>query len=1038
MVRFRVPSSRVEASVRSDASPALVAIMIFVFVRGFRPSAVVHYGFAILGLLSILLVSCPVNCQETLTNRMRVISENLDRQLNAIMASQAFNYTTLNASDVPYNATTTFNPKGMGQLYNVTNMFIDFVQSKQAFPEGMLTVVNGAPHFDIALSEWRIIVTHYGGLAGLAFVGLLLAAILPCVGLFFCCCRCAGHCGARSQPFDKKHDHCRKVMLSMVLIAVATIILFGVVCAFVTNEYMQDGTKELPSNVKTSLKDVKLYLNRTKQEINKILVENNEELRINLNNVLQASGSIVTKQLANSSNAVSLTNLSNIMHGLESIKEDLSTVDEITNYLRSNATYLDYTVRRLKSSLLHTLGDCKSHQCKDVLQKYNVNDMKIEIHFDKYMDRYFPKLQSLPDVTSVRNNITALMSTEFVSEVNKGKNSFLNIEKDIQKAVHDTIPSVGAAIENLGNYLSSIARNMTAFLDNLNSDIDRVYMKQLDVAQVQIDQYSPYRYYLGLGMSGIVLTVLMCLTFGLFCGICGKRPDGYGDDCCNKGSGARFLMMAVWIIFLLTSVLMVIIVAHMVTGVLVQRAICEPLKNPNDNRMFALIDEMVQIKKMLYPSNPNVDLNVSYIITHCHRKESLYQVLNLKYAFDLTQLRDHTGRSDINSTIQKLCSQIRLSSKVIILSGDAKSNLQKLAQSGLSDISFYKYEQYLADNITNINLQDLAQQLQKVVLQLPAEEEAIKGNLSATALELQEKHEQVVKPLQMYKEILAKKAIALEKNIKFNHSSMEEAINSVIGEVTRVQDFLNNDGPRYVQDLAANFGNALLRQVDDYLEQAIDQAQYNVGKCGPISNAYNATLVAGCNRILDPFNGFWASVGWCLVLFIPTIILCVKLSALYQKSDPYPGPLVEAEYLYDAYADRDNIPLTHVHDKKYVSHSRDSFANFEYYDGPAGGYSERERVPEAHQSTSHYHHYSRYSDVAPNSTPTWRSHELTAPSKTEPHNKVFSISIETQNCDFPNGGPPGYQPAVAAPPPLSTEYERPPPYYYYPGPGDTN
>lgn len=44
----------------------------------------------------------------------------------------------------------------------------------------------------------------------------------------------------------------------------------------------------------------------------------------------------------------------------------------------------------------------------------------------------------------------------------------------------------------------------------------------------------------------------------------------------------------------------------------------------------------------------------------------------------------------------------------------------------------------------------------------------------------------------------------------------------------------------------------------------------------------------------DPQNGFWVSVGWCLILFIPTIVLCVKLSALYQKSDPYPGPLVEA------------------------------------------------------------------------------------------------------------------------------------------------
>lgn len=53
----------------------------------------------------------------------------------------------------------------------------------------------------------------------------------------------------------------------------------------------------------------------------------------------------------------------------------------------------------------------------------------------------------------------------------------------------------------------------------------------------------------------------------------------------------------------------------MVTGVLVQRAICEPLKNPKDNRMFALVDEIVQIKRMLYPKNPNADVNMSYIVS---------------------------------------------------------------------------------------------------------------------------------------------------------------------------------------------------------------------------------------------------------------------------------------------------------------------------------------------------------------------------------------------------------------------------------------
>ncbi|XP_050447197.1 prominin-like protein isoform X3 [Cataglyphis hispanica] len=939
-------------------------------------------------LVSLVLVwrSGPVSCQEnSLTDRMRAISEDLDRQLNEIMASQALTYSTINIAGLPYNATTKFNPKGMGQLYNVTNMFIDFVQSKQAYPEGMITLVDGTPTFADPLKEWKIIVTHYGGLAGLALIGLLLAAILPCVGLFFCCCRCAGHCGARSQPFDKKHDHCKKIMLSIVLIGVATIILFGVVCAFVTNEYMQEGTKELPTNAKTSLKDVKLYLTTTKQEIDNLLKTNPEELEVTLNNILQASGKIVTEQLAEYSHAVSLTNLNEIVAGLESIREDLRLMNKITQELRINASQLDIVVRGVKKNLLHTLSACTTDKCQRVLHDYKVNQMSVQVDFDKYMDRYFPKL---PDVTFALHNITVLMESNIVSEVSQGRDSFLKIQKDIQHAVNQTIPVVSASIRRACNFLASIANNMTAIIDRINVDIDRVYIRHLEVARNNIDQYSPYRYYLGLGISGILLTVLMCLTCGLLCGICGKRPDGYGDDCCNKGSGARFLMMAVWIIFLLTSVLMVITVVHMVTGVMAQRGICEPLKNPKDNRMFKLVDDLVQIKRILYPKYPNANINMSYIVTKCHENETLYNVLNLKNVFDVESLRNYAGRYDINDTIQQLRRKINLSPGVVILKDSARSKLNDLAQSGLSDIKFYQYAELLAENITNINLEHLAKQLREVSAKLPESQEEIRLSLEKNAHDLEHYHRDLVTPMAKLSEQLSANALTLQENIKFNHSSMADAIHDLVDEVTKAQQFLNKDGPEYVQYLATRFGNAFLHQVDNFLEHVIESAIFKVGKCAPVSNAYNATLVAGCNKILDPFNGFWASVGWCLILFIPTIVLCVKLSALYQKSDPYPGPLVEA-----------------VHDKKHVSHSRHHPAAYvESYDGPAVGY-ERERIPDAHQSTSH--HDSRYSDLAP------------------------------KNWDFPNGGPPRYQPAAGAPPPLSTEYERPPPYYY-PGPGDRN
>lgn len=40
-------------------------------------------------------------------------------------------------------------------------------------------------------------------------------------------------------------------------------------------------------------------------------------------------------------------------------------------------------------------------------------------------------------------------------------------------------------------------------------------------------------------------------------------------------------------------------------------------------------------------------------------------------------------------------------------------------------------------------------------------------------------------------------------------------------------------------------------------------------------------------------NGLWASVGWCVLLFLPCVVLSLVLASLYRKTDPYPGSLVE-------------------------------------------------------------------------------------------------------------------------------------------------
>ena len=80
-------------------------------------------------------------------------------------------------------------------------------------------------------------------------------------------------------------------------------------------------------------------------------------------------------------------------------------------------------------------------------------------------------------------------------------------------------------------------------LERISDILGNNSYRHFDKADRYINEYYKYVYWTGLAISSVLLLVLSCVVMGLLCGICGKRPDGYGDDCCNKGAGARFLMM---------------------------------------------------------------------------------------------------------------------------------------------------------------------------------------------------------------------------------------------------------------------------------------------------------------------------------------------------------------------------------------------------------------------------------------------------------------------------------------------------------------
>lgn len=71
-------------------------------------------------------------------------------------------------------------------------------------------------------NDWGDLLKKYWALILVVILIVLVAAFMPLIGLCFCCCRCAGACGGRTQPFDKKGDTCRRFFFGLFLICIAS------------------------------------------------------------------------------------------------------------------------------------------------------------------------------------------------------------------------------------------------------------------------------------------------------------------------------------------------------------------------------------------------------------------------------------------------------------------------------------------------------------------------------------------------------------------------------------------------------------------------------------------------------------------------------------------------------------------------------------------------------------------------------------------------------------------------------------------------
>lgn len=81
--------------------------------------------------------------------------------------------------------------------------------------------------------------------------------------------------------------------------------------------------------------------------------------------------------------------------------------------------------------------------------------------------------------------------------------------------------------------------------------------------------------------------------------------------------------------------------------------------------------------------------------------------------------------------------------------------------------------------------------------------------------------------------------------------------------------------------MAKEFGEEFNKHIDQYLHRVVNQVREDVGKCWPMSQAYNATIVSGCKKILNPYVSFFFIIYYFNFL---TYYMFLQIILVYNKT----------------------------------------------------------------------------------------------------------------------------------------------------------
>ncbi|XP_075249029.1 prominin-1-A-like isoform X2 [Convolutriloba macropyga] len=764
------------------------------------------------------------------------------------------------------------------------------------------------------------------GFAMCVGVAILLAILVPLIGLIIFICRCCcNKCRAKYElPKNDQEsvnggssgcDNCARRFFTMwLIIFVLLLLLCGLMLLWV-NFDLGSSTENLQTSLDNGKKDLKTYSKNVKKGLEYAITKQLLSLKDavytkNLNNTQKTLGVMIQDKIIEQNPKFAeangtLSTLNNQMQALLDLYSDTDLKSEQAVHLQE---ILLADLKTLMGDINETKKECKE-KCDDI----PVTHANMYPPSDDF-DANFKQLDALLQLEADIQSLVIMSKFQFDSILSDTESQTLDQKREVLELFDDALADTHV---NCYNEVVEKVSNISNLIPGKTSDYDDLISNDT------------YRGYAGYGVACFLLFLVLLLTLSVCCGICGYDEEATPAQRTNiSHCGGLTLVLTTALLFLSFALLTLLGVSGFLSGGNFKLMICQDMS-------YSFIENVVDVPNtipnfqgnfaatVLYGQPDNNEVKLGKLIKNCSEKDGSVST-GLRYdefletpILKCLQYKRELGRklnNEINRTEVSIKTDKLLPSSQKV--DDVTKDYSSLLQDVLSEAKGFK-TRLEGGQIESYSLSELSYKLNKFADDLVSDTATDKTidtderlSLMKAQLELQQAAKQMESINLQYLEQLKQtrqdmidqlgllidkiekiqtgEKMSLTEGSDESYDISSGAVKDLVKEATGVLKY--NSGkpwPKAPWDEAVVVYRKRLRGfVNEYGEYLFFEVEKNVGHCRPLHDIHSAIYDATCNQVLADYNQFWFFLLIASLTLLPLMFLALKLSNHYRILEP--------------------------------------------------------------------------------------------------------------------------------------------------------